>query len=229
MAEATTATSRYIDQIRISGVPTEVLRAAAAGDFDRPLDEKLEVLVYLTSNPLVAEQARTTLAQFPDSELIDIACDPKTPKRVLNYFLLPLTRRKLLLPDLIENPTVPESTLSVLAYTASRDMVDILIKSPRVEKSVNVLCSLISNASVQEEELERAKELLSELGETVDTGSVYDHDVELWMLEHENEIAAEEGKDFVLTDAIAEEKAEVEAVTEASPEASKRVSPLQKI
>src|SRR5437588_2350495 len=188
MAEATAATPRLIDQLRRPDAPLEILRKVAAGDFDRPLTEKLEILVYLTSHPIVGEQARSTLATFADSDLTDVASDPKTPKRVLNYFLLPLTRRKLLLPDLIENPTVPVTTLSVLAYTASPDMVDILMSSPRVQKSVNVLCSLISNASVQEEDLERAKDLLSDLGETVDTGSVYDHDVELWMLEHENEI-----------------------------------------
>ena len=71
------------------------------------------------------------------------------------------------------------------------------------------------------------------MGETVDTGSVYDHDVELWILEHENEIAAEEGKQFELTDALADEKAEAEAAVTATPTASpevlKRISPLQKV
>jgi hypothetical protein len=199
----------------------------AAGEFDCPLDEKLEVLVYLTSNPLVAEQARSTLSRFSDSDLFDVASDPKTPKRVLNYLLLPMSRRKLLLPELIENPAVPETTLSVLAYTASRDMVDVLLNCSRVRKSVNTLCSLISNPAVQDQDLENAKDLLADMGETVDTGSVYDHDVALWMLEHENEIAAEEGKEFSLTDAVADEKAEAEAA--ASAEAGKRISPLQRI
>ncbi len=229
MADATTASPRFIDQIRRRDTPSEILKTAAAGDFDRPLAEKLEVLVFLTSNALVGEQARSTLARFADSDLADVAADPKTPKRVLNYFLLPLTRRKLLLPDLIENPTVPDSTLSVLAYTASREMIDVLLSSPRVQKSAGVLCSLVSNAAVREEDLESAKTFLAELGGVVDIGSVYDHDVELWMLEHENEIAAEEGKEFLLTDALADEKAEVEAAATASPEASKRISPLQKI
>ena len=207
------------------------MHTASKGEFDRPLAEKLEVLVFLTSNPLVGDQARTTLSQFADSDLADLAADPKTPKRVLNYFLLPLTRRKSLLPELIENPTVPNSTLSVLAYTANKEMIDLLLNSPRVRKASTVLCSLVSNVSVHEEDLEKAKHLLADLGEVVDIGSVYDHDVELWILEHENEIAAEEGKQFELTDALADEKAEAAAAAAptASPEVLKRISPLQKV
>jgi len=96
---------------------------------------------------------------------------------------------------------------------------------------VNVLCSLISNTALREEKLDKAKDFLAELGEMVDTGSVYDHDVELWMLEHEEEIAAEEGKAFALTDALADEQAEVAAVAAvpATPEDVKRMSPLQRI
>src|SRR4051812_818296 len=183
MAEATAASPRLIDQLRRPDAPIEVLRKAAAGQFERPLAEKLEILVYLTTHPIVGDQARSTVATYSDSDLTDIASDPKTPKRVLNYFLLPLTRRKLLLPDLIENPTVPQTTLSVLAYTATPDMIDVLLESERVQKSVNVICSLISNNALRDEKLERAKDFLAELGESYDTGSVYDHDVELWMLE----------------------------------------------
>src|SRR5947209_1849729 len=229
MAEATAATPRLIDQLRRPDAPLEILRKVAAGDFDRPLTEKLEILVYLTSHPIVGEQARSSLAGFSDSDLTDVASDPKTPKRVLNYFLLPLTRRKLLLPDLLENPTVPEMTLSVLAYTATPDMIDFLLESERVQKSANVLCSLISNTALREEKLDKAKDFLADLGETVDIGSVYDHDVELWMLEHENEIAAEEGKAFALTDALADEQAEVAAGAATAAEDAKRMSPLQKI
>jgi hypothetical protein len=102
-----------------------------------------------------------------------------------------------LLPALLENPAVPESQLLEMAQAAAREIVEIMLASPRVNKSVNVLHALSSNQYLRDEELERVRATLHELGESV-SGPGEDDGKSQYEVEHAEEIAAEEGKPFQL-------------------------------
>jgi hypothetical protein len=217
--------NRMADMIRHSTVPDTVLRSAAAGTVELPPAEKVEVLVLLADHPLFGQMARTTIAQLEEEALLAVVSDTLAPKEVLNFFLAPPNRRPGLMPALIANPAVPESTLAVVAETASRTLLETLLENPRSKKSPEIMMGLAANAELYPIELQNLKEQLKALGqELADTGSVFDFEWALWMMDHAAEIAAEEGKAFELVDSSEDEKKEAE--TAAEPE---KLSTLQKL
>jgi hypothetical protein len=186
-----------IDLIRQLAVPSNMMRAASLGALPLPAVEMIEILVHLTGNPVFAEQARMTLAGWDEESSVAAAADPDTPRPVLDYFMAPENWRPHLLPALLENPAVPESQLLEMAQAAAREIVEIMLASPRVNKSVNVLHALSSNQYLRDEELERLRATLHELGESV-SGPGEDDGKSQYEVEHAEEIAAEEGKPFQL-------------------------------
>ena len=124
--------ARMIDLIKQSAVPANVMRSAAKGALALSSVEMVEILVSLTTNPLFAEQAKMTLAAWDEKASIAICADPKTPWEVLQYFCAPENRRPKLVPTLIENPSVREATIQDMAQTPLREIVDMMLKSPRV-------------------------------------------------------------------------------------------------
>src|SRR5579859_2367803 len=220
--------ARMVEMVIQGKVPDAVLKSAAAGQLSLPTPEMIETLVFLTANAILGDTARKTLANWDEAQLTEIVADTTTRSYVLNYFLVPKHRRMGILPTLIENPSTPAESLKVVADTAPRDYVDILLKSTRIRSLPEVTLSLMSNKHLEHEEMELLRETLSETGAAVPEGGViYDHSAELWMLEHEAEIAAEEGKTLELVGGTEALLAELEG--KSPEEKTERVSVTQRL
>jgi hypothetical protein len=155
---------RMIEVIRSSGASSNVMQTAARGALHVPPHEMIEILVYLaTQTKIFAERARLTLAGWDEASSRAAAADPRTPKEVLAYMIAPGNLRPTLLPALLENPAVSEESLAELAASASRYMVETLVKSARVNQSKTILTSLSSNPHLNQAQSSAVKEKLSSL------------------------------------------------------------------
>src|SRR5690242_2307332 len=124
--------ARMIDQIRASRLPSNMMQFAARGALQVPPAENIEILVHLARhNKVFGELAKMTLAGWDEKASLAAASDPQTPREVLDYFISPDNLRPKLLPALLENPSVPESQLVKLATSAMRDIIDVILQSPR--------------------------------------------------------------------------------------------------
>jgi len=86
------------------------------------------------------KQAKLTLAAWDLEEATQAAVsDPTLPRAILEYFISPQNIRPKLLPGLIENPSVSEDALVVLATEGSRDVVRALLGSARARRSHKIL------------------------------------------------------------------------------------------
>ena len=156
---------RMIELIRSSGASSGVMQSAARGSLSVPPQEMIEILVYLaTQNKLFAERARLTLAGWDEVSSRAAAADPRTPKEVLAYMITPANLRPTLLPALLENPSVSEESLVELAASASRYMVETMVKSARVTQSKTILSSLSSNPHLNPAQTSAIAEKLSSFG-----------------------------------------------------------------
>ncbi len=211
---------RMIELIRNSAVPANMMRQAAHGALALPPSEMIEILVYLSGHSIFGEQARMTLAGWDEASSLAAAKDPNTPQEVLSYMIAPDNRRPRLLPALIENPSVPESTLAEMGLTASREVVDIMLDSGRVCRSPAVLHALAVNPHLEEQEISQVKSLLqlAEASAPAPSAPVAppadasgeDEELLKYQREHAAEIAAEEGKAFELVGGLSDEDAAVE-------------------
>ena len=103
--------ARLIELVKQSAVPANVMRSAARGALALPPGEMIEILVYLTANPVFAETTRMTLAAWDEKASIEVCKDPNTPWEVLEYWIAPQNRRPKLVPALLENTTLREARL----------------------------------------------------------------------------------------------------------------------
>ena len=146
---------RMIDMIRHSQFPSHLMLAAARGALLVPPGEMMEILVYLAlHNKVFGEQARITLAGWEEKVSRSVAADPATSREVLRYLVAPKNLRPVLLPSLLENPSVTEEELADVAASGSREAVEILLTSERVRKSPMLIDALRSNPRVRTSEME---------------------------------------------------------------------------
>jgi hypothetical protein len=137
---------RMIDLIRASAVPSNIVQSAAKGALSMPAPEMVEILVYLANhNKVFGEQARLTLAGWDENSSRIIASDPATPQEILDYMASPSNFRPAVLPALLTNPELSESALAELAASASRDALDMILKTGRAQQSSVILEALHSN------------------------------------------------------------------------------------
>src|SRR6266550_1267155 len=140
---------RMIDLIRVSALPSNVMQAASKGSLSVPANEMIEILVYLaTHNKIFGQQAQLTLAGWDEVASRAVAADPNTAKEVLDYMVSAKNLRPALLSALLENPSVSQQALVDLAESASRDVVEIMQGSERVQKSAVILEALKGNPHV---------------------------------------------------------------------------------
>ena len=210
---------RMIELIRQSAVPANMMRTAARGALAVPADEMIEILVFLTSHPIFGEQAKMTLASWDEKSTIAVASNPATPWEVLEYLVVPENRRPKLVPALLENPAVREVHLQDMAQTASRELVDLMLASPRVRESKDILHALGTNQHLSDHEVAALKAALATLGEEpgeilASTGEESGGKTQ-YEIEHAAEIAAEEGKAFELVGSILEDDELIAAAAEA--------------
>ncbi|MGH9503604.1 MAG: hypothetical protein ACRD20_12205 [Terriglobales bacterium] len=138
--------ARMIDLIRASAMPSNVMQSAAKGALSVPPREMIEILVYLAvHNRVFGEQAQLTLAGWDETVSRSIAADPNTAKEVLDYLVSPKNLRPVLLPALLTNPSIAEESWLELAPSAGRDLVEVLLKSERINGSPGILSALLSN------------------------------------------------------------------------------------
>ena len=192
--------SNILDQIKRNAVPAGVLRSAAKGALPLPPGEMLEILVYLTQNPVFAQEARMTLAGWDVLAAVEVVSDPAASPDVIAYYWTESNRRSSLMPALIENTAVSENLLIEVAATCRREIVSLMLSSPRARSSPAVVAALCSNPSLTPEEL---KELQTP-EEPAPAAAPVTHDDDVaaalhaWHQAHADEIAAEEGKPFEL-------------------------------
>ncbi len=176
--------SRMIDLIRQSAVPANMIRSAARGALSLPAAEMLEILVELSSRPPFADQAQLTLAGWNEASARAVLADPQAPAAVLDYFSSATNLRVPLLPVLLDNPSVPETALTVLAASHSAEVLAAMLQSARVRQSVELLNLLERNPYLPTNLLGEAREAL-----TLFDGAVHQLDVQQYLAEHPEETA----------------------------------------
>lgn len=198
-----------IDLMRESAVPFTLMRSAARGALSLPPAEMIEILVYLTAHPIFGPEARMTLAGWDEASSVAAASDPQTPAEVLEYFLARQNRRPRLIPALLENASVAEDRLVTLAEEHSSELIGMLLASPRVRASAQVLQALANNPELSPKQWSEAQAALSQLEGTpqpADAPSVADEDnileieVARYLRENAGEISAAENTPFHLID-----------------------------
>jgi hypothetical protein len=150
---------RMFDMIRSSAVSATVMQAAARGALAVPGAEMIEILVYIANhNKVFGQQARMTLAGWELKSSLEAASNPSTPPEVLDYFIAPENLRPPLLPALLENPTVKQEELLRMAADGSREVVDAMRKSSRVQGSPEILRALATNPNSPPIEVAQSQE-----------------------------------------------------------------------
>jgi hypothetical protein len=219
---------RMIDLIRASAVPANLMQSAARGALSVPAVEMLEILVYLaTQNKVFSDQAVLTLAGWEEASSREAAGNPNTPKEVLDYLVAPQNFRPTLLPALLGNPAIGEESLSSLAASLSRDLVDAMLKTDRITRSKLILASLASNpnlsgiqsnvveeriASFESQPAPGVSGILAEETAVVEStvspdnlDAEADPELAAYLTANASEIAAEAGKGFQVVGATHEE------------------------
>ncbi len=135
-----------IDMIRSSSVSATVMQAAARGALAVPGAEMIEILVHIANhNKVFGQQARMTLAGWELKTSLEAASNPATSQEVLDYLIAPENLRPPLLPALLENPSIKPKTLAEMAANGSREVVDAMRASSRVQSSSELLRALAAN------------------------------------------------------------------------------------
>jgi hypothetical protein len=211
-----------IDLIRASAVPSNLMQSAARGALAVPPQEMIEILVHLAvHNKVFGDQARLTLAGWDEVSSRAAASAPNTSKEVLQYFIASENLRPALLPALLENPSLDEATLAEAAGSASREVVEAMLKSGRINHSEKILSSLSSNPNLTgiettniknklasgiaapvnsqaEEERVDEDDVMPEMPADEPAGpeDVLDEALMAYFAEHEKEITANQDKPF---------------------------------
>lgn len=191
-----------LELIKKNAVPVNVMRSAAKGALPLPAGEMLEVLVYLTQNPLFGQDARMTLAKWDAQSAIDVLCKDDTAAEVLLYFWQDANRRPGLMPTLIENPAIPETLLMELGGSAPREIVVMLLASERARHAPAVVEALMTNEYLTPAEAQALRsegtQAASTEEEPVASNPEEEAALQAFQKEHAAEIAAAEGKPFEL-------------------------------
>jgi hypothetical protein len=160
----------------------------------------LEIMVYLTQNPVFAQEARMTLASWDLLATVEVVSDPAASADVIAYYWTESNRRSGLMPALIENTAISENLLIETATSCRRELVSILLSSPRARSSPAVVAALCTNPALTPEELKELQP--SEEPIPAPAPATNDDEVDAahlaWHQAHAAEIAAEEGKPFDL-------------------------------
>jgi len=217
---------RMIELMEAAAVPVNIMQSAAKGSLTLPPAEMIEILVYLANhNPIFGEQARLTLAGWDLEASRAVATDLNAPQEVLKYMVAPQNVRPVLLPTLLENLSVPDSSLAELAASASCEALEVMFKSARVTLSQPILAGLSSNANLSEMQAETVKQKLAALDQVLaeleqgeaESDDVLDEQLMAYLAEHAQEIAGEGEKPFHAVGGVYDDILEVhDAVADAS-------------
>jgi hypothetical protein len=150
-----------LDLIRASALPAPQMMSAARGALRVAAEEMVEILVYLAeNNRIYGEQARLTLAGWEETSAKAMAARPETPRAVLDYWLTAKNLRSAVFSSLLENPSVSATKLSELATQLKGEWIDLMLESPRVRGSRQLLEELRSNSQLSGTQTVRIEQLL---------------------------------------------------------------------
>ena len=154
--------ARLLELVRRSALPSHQMMTASKGALDAPAEEMVQILVYLAeNNKIFGEQSRITLAGWDENSAKAIASNPATPKEVLDYWVSPRNLRPALFPLLLENPSVSQRKLGEIASTSKGEWIDVMLASPRVQKSQQMLRDLAANNELTGVQTIRVQELIN--------------------------------------------------------------------
>lgn len=218
-----------LDQIKRNALPATAMRTAAKGALPLPAVEMLEILVFLTRNPVFSQDAKMTLAQWDAVSAVEILGDPAAPPDILGYYWLENNRRPVLMPTLIENPAISETLLMDLAAAGRREMAMLLLDSPRARSSPAVIEALKTNPALIPDDL---IDLVSEpppADQSAEGAVPVDPETDAahqaWLQEHAAEIAAEEHKPFELIGSDEDQEDQPKAMPAATESPASAASP----
>jgi hypothetical protein len=180
-----------------------MMQFAARGALQVAPAENIEILVYLARhNQVFGGLARMTLAGWDEKASLAAAADPQTPTEVLEYLVAPDNLRPVLLPALVDNPSVTEGQLVKIAIGASKESIAAILKSPRVPSLKRVLDALRANPYLDKD---KAAELRVLSGVHKATAVAADHvpaaeHAEAIEASTESPIASPEGGDAIVDD-----------------------------
>lgn len=153
---------RHLDLVRRSALPSHQMMTAAKGALHVPVEEMVEILVFLAeNNKIFGEQARLTLAGWDEKSAKEIVSNPATPKEILDYWTSPKNLRQALFPLLLENPSVSVNKLSLIGSTLKGEWVDFMLASPRIRKTHAILHDISTNKGLSGTQTARLQELIT--------------------------------------------------------------------
>lgn len=159
--------------MKIGAVPLGVRQAAARGVLPVPQAELLGILIYLgnDSDEEIRKTAQETLATTFDENLLkSIAESSSTPVEVLEYLGQPPLRAPLIVEALIQNKSVPDSTVASLAAHVGAGLMDlILVNLMRLLRAPFILEALEQNANQTPDIRRRLREIREEFFEKRNT------------------------------------------------------------
>ena len=230
-----------IELIRESAAPANIMRAASRGALSLSASEMVEILVELARHPVFGPEAELTLASWDEASARAIAADPNTPGPVLEYMSAPRNLRPVLLPALLENPSVDDERLCELAATASSDAIPLLLQSARIRELFRALENLSQNPRLDDRQIAEVRSFLAlrQQEQERDEDPLGDAELGDYVRDHADEIKAAENEPFSLLGSTLDEQVElakdvpVSASTGKSAAAAKpqagRESTIQKI
>jgi hypothetical protein len=151
-----------LELVRTNSLSWHHMMTASKGALQVPAEEMVEILVFIADhNKFMGEQARMTLAGWDEASAKTIAASPHSAKEVLEYWLSPKNLRTPLFPLLLENPSVAVGKLSELATHLKGEWIDLMIASPRVRASRQLLADLNLNKELSGVQSTRVQELIT--------------------------------------------------------------------
>lgn len=151
-----------LELVRTNSLSWHHMMTASKGALQVPAEEMVEILVFIADhNRFMGEQARMTLAGWDEASAKTIAASPHSAKEVLEYWLSPKNLRTPLFPLLLENPSVAVGKLSELATHLKGEWIDLMIASPRVRASRQLLADLNLNKELSGVQSARLQELIT--------------------------------------------------------------------
>ncbi|MBI3896485.1 MAG: hypothetical protein HY313_11205 [Acidobacteria bacterium] len=113
----------------IAALPEEEKLAAARGDRELPLEQRLSTLVLLASdaNSEVRRAAESTLGRVEEVRCAELLADPSLEEPVARYFLEPGHIRPAMLPVLLAHPASPPDAITALIAQAGPNIIPVLL------------------------------------------------------------------------------------------------------
>lgn len=147
-------------------------QAAARGVLPVSREELIEILVFLADDPdpVVAEAARNSLADFPEDALIPLLQSAFTATAVLQFFSRPPFRSRELLDQVILNTATPDEAIAALSDQVDAPQIEaILINLMRLLRCPAILEALERNPQNTSDTRRRFGEIRAEFFEKRNT------------------------------------------------------------